>query len=130
MLVGVPIIPSNDSAVIVLFCQNKINIYVTRLKGSNRNPQDVLFGYERYWLPSLECAALVLTISHSDVLLPPLHKALLQKLKVMGIFPLVMSGAPAAIGGLDLRSLEINSGSQTIHHQVSLLTTFTPSNCS
>ena len=37
-----------------------------------------------------------------------------------------MRGAPAAIGGLDLRSLEITCGTQDIHHLVSLSTSCTP----
>ena len=110
MLVGVPIIPSNDSAGIVFFYQDKINNYINRLKGSNLNPQEILFGYGRHWLPSLEFEATFLTIPHSGMVLAPLHKALLRKLKVMYTFPLVTRSAPAAIGRLDLRSLEITSG--------------------
>ena len=45
-LVGVPIVLSNDSAAIVSLYEDKITDYVTRLKGTNLNPQDVFFGYE------------------------------------------------------------------------------------
>ena len=61
------------------------------------------------------------------MVLAPLHKSLLRKLKLMRTFPLVMRSAPAAIGGLDLRSLEITSGAQAIHHLVSLFTSCAPS---
>ena len=61
------------------------------------------------------------------MILAPVHKALLQKLKVMRTFPLVMRGNPSAIGGLDLRSLQITFGAQAIHHLVSLFTSCTPS---
>ena len=60
-------------------------------------------------------------------MLAPLHKAILQKLKVMRRFPLVMHGAPVAIGGINLRPLIITSGAQAIHHLVSLHTSYTPS---
>ena len=60
------------------------------------------------------------------MILAPVHKALLQKLKVMRTFPLVMRGTPSAIGGLDLRSLEITFGAQAIHHLVSLFTSCAP----
>ena len=83
MLVDIPIIPSNDSVAIVSFYQDKIKEHILRLKGTNLNPQDVFFGYKRYWLPSLEFAATVLTIPHGGSIMSPLHKALLQKLKVM-----------------------------------------------
>ena len=117
---GVPITPSNDSVAIVLFYQDKIKYYVTRLKGTNLNPQDGLFAYDRYWLPVLEFAAPVLTIPHSGSLLNPLHKALLQKLKVM-------RSAPADIGGLYLNFIKIICEAQAIHHLVSLFTSYTPS---
>ena len=110
IIAEVPIIPSNASAAIVSLYQEKIKNYILNLKGTNINPQDVFFGYERYWLPSLEFAAPVLTIPHDASIISPLHKALLQKLKVMRTFPLVMRSAPAEIGGLDLRSLEITCG--------------------
>ena len=127
MLVGVPIVPSNDSAAIVSLYQDKITDYVTRLKCINLNPQDVFFGHEKYWIPALEFAAPFLTIPHNGVLLAPLHKDILPKLKIMRTFPLVMCEAPAAIGGLDLRSLEIPSGVQVIHYLVSLFTSYNPS---
>ena len=38
-----------------------------------------------------------------------------------------MRSTPEAIGGLDLRSLEITYGTQAIHHLVSLFTSCTPS---
>ena len=61
------------------------------------------------------------------MLLAPLHKAFLQKLKLMDKFPLVMRGAPADIGRIDLCSLEITWGMQAIHHLLSLFTSCTPS---
>ena len=61
------------------------------------------------------------------MLLAPLRKALLQKLKVMCTFPLVMCGASVAIGKLDLCSLEITCGAQAINHLVSFFTSCTPS---
>lgn len=61
------------------------------------------------------------------MVLAPLHKSLLRKLKVMQTFPLVMRSAPESICGLDLRSLKITSGAQAIHHLVSLFTSCTPS---
>ena len=45
----------------------------------------------------------------------------------MRTFPLVMHGASDAIGGFDLRSLEITCGEQAIRHLVSLFTICTPS---
>ena len=127
MLVGIPIIPSNESADMVLLHQDKIDKYITRLQGSNLNPQDILFGYERGWLPSLRFAVLVLTIPRSGMVLAPLHKDSLRKLKVIRTFPLFMRSAPESMGGLDLRSLEITSGAQSIYHLVSLFTSCTPS---
>ena len=88
MLVDVPTIHYYDSVAIVLFYQDKINNYVTRLKGTNLNLQDVLFEYERHWRPSLEFAALVLTIPHSGILLAPLHKAIRQKIKRISLIPI------------------------------------------
>ena len=38
-----------------------------------------------------------------------------------------MCGAPEAIGGLDVRSLEITCGAQSIHRLVSFFTSCTPS---
>ena len=61
------------------------------------------------------------------MLLAPLHKALLQKLKLMCTFPLEMRGTPAAIGGLGVSSLEITCGAQAIHRLVSLFMSCTPS---
>ena len=87
----------------------------------------MLFGRERHWLPSLEFPALVLTMPHSSTLLAPLHKALLQKLKVMRAFSLVTCSTPPDIGGLDLHSLEITCRAQAIHHLVLLFTRCTPS---
>ena len=100
-LVGVPITPSNDSVAIVLFYLDEIKDWIEGSKGTNLNPQDVLFEHESHWLPALKFAAPVLTISHNGSLLAPLRKSLLQKLKVMCKFPLVMRSDPAAIGGFD-----------------------------
>ena len=86
----------------------------------------MLFGYA-YLLPSLEFVAPVLTIPQCGSLLAPLHKDLIQRLKVMRTFPLVMRGAPAEIGGLNLHSIEITCGAQAIHHLVSLFTRCIPS---
>lgn len=127
ILVRVPIVPSNDSPAIVYFYQDKIKYYVTRLKGSNLNPQEVYFGYEKYWIPSLEFSVPVLNLPHNGIVLAPLHKALLPKSKFMRTFPLVIRVAPAAIGHLDLHSLEITREAQTIHHLISLFTSSTPS---
>ena len=87
----------------------------------------MIFGYERYRLLSLEFAAPVLTIPHCGTLLAPLHKALLQKLKAMRTFPLVMCSAHVDIGRLYLRSQEVTYGAQAIHRLVSFFTSCTPS---
>ena len=122
ILVGFPIMPSNDPHDVELFYQDKIKDYIFHLKNKNLGPQDVLFGYERYWIPSLIFASPVLTIPHSGSILALLHKALLPKLKIMRAFPLVMRSSPTDIGGINLRSLEITSGVQAIQHLVSLFT--------
>ena len=87
----------------------------------------MLLRHKRNWIPALKFAAPVLTILHSVSLLALLHKDLLQKLKVMLIFLLVMRDDPETIGGLDLRSLEITYGEKAIHHLVSSFTSCTPS---
>ena len=61
------------------------------------------------------------------MLLAPMHRAILPKLKIMCASPLVMRAAPAALGGLGLHSLEITSGIQAIQHLISLFTSYTPS---
>ena len=127
ILVGVPIVPSNDSVTIVAYYQDKVAKYISRLKSTILNLQEVYFGYETYWIPALTHAAPVLTIPHKGTFLAPLHRAILPKLRIMRTFPLVMREAPVAIGGLGLQSLEISSGIQAIQHLISLFTSHTPS---
>lgn len=108
------------------FIKKRLKKYILRLNGTNLNLQYVFFGYERYWIPSLEFEAPVLTISNEGSILSPRHKDLLQKLKVMRTFPLVMRSTPAEIGGIDLRSLEITCDVQAMHHLVALFTSYIP----
>ena len=68
------------------------------------------FGYEKFWISALLYSAPVLTMPHSNILLALLHRALLLKFRVMRAFPVVMRGAPTAIGGAGAQSLEIESG--------------------
>ena len=100
---------------------------MSRVKNTTLSPYNVIFGYKRHWILSLTFASLVLTIPHNGSILAPLHQALLPILKIMHTFPLVMSSAPTEIGSLNLRSLEITSEVQAIHHLVSLSTSGKPS---
>ena len=113
-LVDVQIILSNNSKNIVNFYQDNITDYVRRIKNTNLGPQDIFFGYKRYWLPSTSFAAPALTLPHSSFILDPLRKSLLQELKIMYTFPLIMKSVPIEIGGLNLRSLETSAGVQAL----------------
>ena len=85
-------------------------------------PKRGFFVHERHWLPSLTCADHALTLQHSVLVIAPLRKTRMTKLKIMCTFPLDICGTPIEIGGIDLDSLEIASGVQVINHLVSLFT--------
>ena len=89
--------------------------------------QVVFFGYERHWLSPLTFSSTVLIIPHSGTILDPLHKDVRPKLKIMGIFQLIIRNATQGIGGFNLHSLETTSGVQDIQHIVSMFTSDTPS---
>ena len=57
-------------------------------------------------------------------MLAPLHVALLPKLKVMRIFPIVIRDSPVEFGGLGLHSLEIESLVQAVNLFVLLQTAY------
>ena len=98
ILVGVPIVTSNDPSPVISFFQEKIATYIPRLCYTTLTPQDVIFGYEKFWIIALLYSAPVLTIPHSNNLLAPLHRALIPKLRVMRTFPVVMRADPTEIG--------------------------------
>ena len=99
MLVGVTIVPTNNSATIVSYYQDKVSEHISRSKGTNLNQQDVFFGNGKHWIPALEHAAPVLTMPHNGMLLASLHRAILPKLRIMRSFTVIMHEAPADIGG-------------------------------
>ena len=121
-LLGIPVTPSNDSHDAEFFCQDKTTYFIICLKSKNLGLQDVFFGHERQWVPSLTLASTVLIVPHSGSMLSPLHKFLLPKLKITCTFALVMCSVPTKIGGINLRSLEITSRVQSTQHLVSLFT--------
>ena len=94
IIVGVLIMPSNESHDVELFYQDKIKDYMLHLESTNLSLQAVFFSYERHRKPSLTFASPGLTIPHSGAILAPLHKDLLSKLKIMGTFPLIMRIVP------------------------------------
>lgn len=126
-LVGVPIVPSNDPAPVIEHFKEKIAEHIPRLQHAVLTIQDVLFGYEKFWIPSLLYSAPVLALPHSANLLAPLHKIILPKLRVMRTFPTVMRAALIALGSLGLWSLEIECGVQAIQHFISLFLRESPS---
>ena len=70
ILVGVPIIASNESHDIDRFYQEKD--YILNFKSTHLSPQNMFFGHETYWSLSLTFASLVLTIPHGGTILAPL----------------------------------------------------------
>ena len=109
-----------------LFYQKDIKDYITRLKQPTIHPQDIYFGFERNWRPSLIFVAPVLTLSHRGNIIIPLHQDMLPKLKIMGTFLKIMRGAPIEAGWIDIYSLETFSGVKAMQHLVSLFTAETP----
>ena len=73
ILVGFPIITSNDSHEVELCYQDKIKEHIFRVKNTTLSIQNFFFGYERYWLPSLIFLYSVLTIPHVGSILAPLR---------------------------------------------------------
>lgn len=125
VLAGVPITPTNNAQEIVMCYSEKINVCVRRPQWTSLHPQDVFFGHERFWLPSIIFAAPVLAIPCNVSILALLYKALVPKIKVMKTFPTSLRSAPSPIGGLGLRSLEITSGVQAINDLISLISSST-----
>ena len=68
----------------------------------------------------------MLSFAPSSNVLGKLHAALLPKLGVMKTFPTVMRRVPAHLGGLNLRSVEVEALAQAIHHLISLYEADTP----
>ena len=121
-----PITLSNDSHETKLLYQGDMKDHTSRLKSTNLSPQDLFFGHERFWIPSIIVACLVLNLQCREPVLDPLHTALLSKLKIMYNFPLAMHSVLIEVVGLNLRSLEIKSRAQEIQHLVSLFTSDSP----
>ena len=55
-----------------------------------------------------------------------LHTALLPKLGVMKMFPITLRSMPVYLGGLNLKSIEVEAIAQAIHYLISLYTANTP----
>lgn len=89
--------------------------------------QQILFGYNAHWWPSIKCIALTLTFSPRDNLLRPLRRALLPKIGVNRNFPIMMIPVSLAIRGLGLHSLELEQGLEQLNLLTALWSADTPS---
>lgn len=114
ILVGTSVVLPNDSATTIFSYQGKVAERISHLQSTNLNLQDVFFGHEKHWIPALVHVTPVFTTLHNGMLLAPLHRAILPKLRIMRAFPLVMRAALAALDRLGLHSLEIGSSAQAI----------------
>ena len=102
-LVGVPINLHHRNDQIIELFDNKITKYESKLLECKLMSTDILFGFQRYWWPSLKYSALVLSLDCNSNILARLHAVLLPKLRVMRTFPIIMRSVPAYLGGLNLR---------------------------
>ena len=89
-------------------------------------PYDIIFGYQHYWWLSLRYPAPVLSFTKDSNILAKLHTALLLKLGVIKTFPIALRSMLVYLGGLNLRSIEVESIAQVIYHLISLYTADTP----
>ena len=87
----------------------KINNYVGKLEASNLMLYDIMFGYQYYWWPSLSYPTSVLSFTKDSNILATLHTALLPKLGVMKTFLIALRSMPVHLGGLILRSIEVEA---------------------
>ena len=117
---------SHEEQPVVDILNEKIGSYIIKLSSCKLNAQDVYFGYQHYWWPSLKFGAPVPNFSLDYNHLALLHRALLPKLRVVSTFPVVMQFSPPIFGGLGLHSIEFESLAQSVNVFVSLYTANTP----
>ena len=115
-LVGAPMKLNHQNEQIIKSFLDKTEVCKKKLENSKLIPSDIIFGYQYYLWLSIKYLALVLSLDHNSSVLSNLHAALLPKLKLIRIFPKAMRSVPAFLGGLDLRSLEIEMIAQSFHH--------------
>ena len=120
VLVRVPINLYHDEKQTVMMIDNKLQYYADKLATSKLQPGDIMFGYQRYWWPSLRYPSPVVLFAPDSNILGKLYAALLPKLGVMKTFPIVMRSVPAYLGGLELHSAKVEALAQAIHHLISL----------
>jgi len=126
VLVGVPINLHHKNDQIVKLLNERIIGCIDRLSASALKSSNILFGYQHYWWLSLKYPAPVLCLSKDENVLAKLHAAVLLKLGVIKIFPVVMKSFATFLGGLNLQLLEVEVIAQAIYHLVSLYSLDTP----
>ena len=119
-LVGVLIELNHQNEQIIKSFLDKMEVCENKLGNSKLTLSGIIFGCQNYWLPSIKYLALALNLDHNLNALLNLYAALLPKLKVIRTFSKAMRSVPAFLGGLNLRSLEIETIAQSLHHLMSL----------
>lgn len=89
--------------------------------------QQILFGYNAYWWPSIRYMAPALTLPLTGNVLRPLHRAILPKIGVNCNSPKLAIPVSPAAGGLGHKSLELEQGLERLSHMASLWSSPTPS---
>lgn len=120
VLVGVPINPCHEEVQIATMFIEKAKNHIDRLVTTSLRPEDIMFGCQHCWWPSLKYPSPVLSFAPNLNVLDKLHEALLPKLGVMKTFPSTMRSVPAHLGGLDLHLAEVEALAQAMHHFISL----------
>ena len=118
VLVGVLINLHHKKDQIIKSFDKKIIGCIDRLSVSTLKSSDILFGYQNYWWLSLKYPTPVLCLSKDENVLVKLHVAVLPKLGVMKIFPIVMKSLLTFLGGLNLQLLKVEAIAQAIHYLV------------
>ena len=120
VLVGVPINLMHKNDQLIRLHDEKIEGHIDKLSSNTLKPNDISFGYEYCWWPSLKYPTPALHLDMSLNALSKLHAKMLQKLGVMKTFSILMRSTPAFLGGLGVHLLEVEAIAQAIHHLISL----------
>ena len=125
-LVGVSKNPLHKLSQIIEVYDLKMKEYIIKLNACTLGPQEIMFGYQRYWWPWLKFIVPSISFKLEGNILTKLHAALLPKLHMMKIFLVPMRSYPVELGGLGLYLLEVESIVQAINYFVSLYIADTP----
>jgi hypothetical protein len=89
--------------------EEKIASYIMKLEISALSLQDIMFGYQKYWWPSLKFTTPIISFKPGGNVLSKLHAMLLLTLRVIKTFPVAMRYSLIELGSLESHFLEVES---------------------